>query len=139
MARKRRISVVNDYPAFLDMISEALTGEGYEVQALPKHQDAFEQIKSWAPDAIVLDLVLGNAEVGWGLLDQIKFDPELGRLPILLCSAATREIREVAPSLRSKGIDFLEKPFELEIFLQKLDKLIERAKQDGVAQKGEGG
>lgn len=127
MASKPRISVVNDYPAFLEMVEEALVGEGYEVQTIPKHQGAFEQLKSWGPDLIVLDLVLGNIAAGWGLLDQIKFDPELGGLPILLCSAATKEIREVAPSLPAKGVEYLEKPFDLETFLQKLSKMIERS------------
>lgn len=139
MAHKRRISVVNDYPAFLDMISEALDGEGYEVQMIPKHQGAFEQLKSWEPELIVLDLVLGNAAAGWGLLDQIKFDPEIGRLPILLCSAATKEIREVEPSLQAKGVEYLEKPFELETFLQKISKMLDRMEPATVPEKGKRG
>ena len=137
MAHKLRITVINDYPAFLEMIAEALSAEGYEVQTIPKHQDAFEQLKDWEPDLIVLDLVLGNATVGWGLLDQIKFDPQTERIPVLLCSAATKEMREVVPSLSAKGVDYLEKPFDLDTFLQKLAKLISGTKADTSAEKGE--
>jgi DNA-binding response OmpR family regulator len=125
MARKKRITVINDYPAFLEMVSQALTDEGYDVQTIPKFQGAFDQLKSWESDLIVLDLVLGNAEAGWELLDLIKFDPETSKLPILLCSAATKDVREVAPSLSAKGVEYLEKPFELDVFLAKLAKMIE--------------
>jgi DNA-binding response OmpR family regulator len=128
MTRKLRITVINDYPAFLEMIDEALSSEGYEVQTIPKHQGAFEQLKEWGPDLIVLDLVLGNAPAGWGLLDQIKFDQATEQIPVLLCSAATKEIREVVPSLTAKGVDYLEKPFDLDTFLAKLTKLIASAK-----------
>lgn len=127
MGQKFRITVINDYPAFLEMIAEALSSEGYEVQTIPKHQDAFDALKRWEPDLIVLDLVLGNASVGWGLLDQIRFAPETERIPVLLCSAATKEVREVAPSLSAKGVEYLEKPFELDTFLQKLAKMLSGA------------
>jgi CheY-like chemotaxis protein len=139
MARKKRISVINDYPPFLEMITEALDAEGYEVQPIPKHQGAFDQVKAWRPDLIVLDLVLGNATIGWGLLDQIKLDPEMEKIPILLCSAATKEIREIAPSLMAKGVDYLEKPFELDIFLQKVARLIKDPKPSTAAKKEERG
>jgi len=125
MARKYRIAVINDYPAFLEMIDEALSDEGYEVLTLAKYQGAFDQIKRWSPDLIVLDLVLGDAQVGWSLLDQLKFDPETSKLPILLCSASTRDVREVAPSLIAKNVDYLEKPFELDTLLHRLTKLLE--------------
>jgi CheY-like chemotaxis protein len=125
MARKKRITVINDYPAFLEMVSQALNDEGYDVQAIPKFQGAFDQLKDWESDLIVLDLVLGNAEAGWELLDLIKFDPQTSKLPVLLCSAATKDVREVAPSLSAKGVEYLEKPFELDVFLDKLAKMLE--------------
>jgi len=49
MARKKHVTVVNDHPEFLALLSEFLDEEGYEVSALPKHQGAFEQIKASCP------------------------------------------------------------------------------------------
>ncbi len=51
----------------------------------------------------------------------LYLDPETRAIPLILCSAATREVQQVAPSLASKGIVWLEKPFELEALLNLLD------------------
>ncbi|HEU5098767.1 MAG TPA: response regulator [Roseiflexaceae bacterium] len=118
MARKKHVMVVNDHPEFLGLLSEFLSEEGYEVSALPKHQGAFEQIKAAQPDIVICDLIFDNIPAGWALLDMLYLDPETRAIPIILCSAATKQVQEVVPSLAGKGILWLEKPFELEKLLQ---------------------
>lgn len=117
MATKTRITVVNDYPEFLDLMVEFLEEEGFVVTALPKHQGAFEQIKGSRPDIVVCDLVFGNETHGFGLLDMLQLDPETRDIPLILCTAATEKVREIAPSLAAKGIRWLEKPFAIEALL----------------------
>lgn len=120
MARKKNITVVNDHPEFLALLAEFLSEEGYSVTALPKHQGAFEQIKSSKPDVIICDLIFDNIPAGWAVLDMLYLDPETRPIPVILCSAATRNIQEAVPSLAGKGIIWLEKPFELEKLLDLL-------------------
>jgi CheY-like chemotaxis protein len=112
--------VVNDYPDFLTLVTDFLTEEGYEVIPLVKHQGAFEQIKADMPDVVICDLIFDNIPAGWALLDMLYLDPATRKLPVILCSAATRQVQEVTPSLASKGIIWLEKPFELETLLNLL-------------------
>lgn len=38
MAHKQRVTILNDYPEFLDLMVDFLTEEGYEVVPIPKHQ-----------------------------------------------------------------------------------------------------
>jgi CheY-like chemotaxis protein len=121
MARKKRVAVVNDYPEFLALLSDFLEEEGYEVIPIPKHQGAFEQIKAARPDVVICDLIFDNVPVGWALLDMLYLDPETRAIPVILCSAATRQIQEAAPSFAGKGILWLEKPFELETLLSLLE------------------
>jgi CheY-like chemotaxis protein len=123
MARKKRVTVVNDYPEFLALLTEFLTEEDYEVTTIPKHQGAFEQIKASSPDVVICDLIFDNTPVGWSLIDMLYLDPETRVIPLILCSAATREVQQVAPSLAGKGIIWLEKPFELEALLDLLEGL----------------
>jgi len=120
MAHKKHVMVVNDHPEFLALLSEFLEEEGYEVSALPKHQGAFEQIKTSKPDIVICDLIFDNMPMGWALLDMLYLDPETRAIPLILCSAATRQVQEAVPSLAGKGILWLEKPFELEKLLQLL-------------------
>jgi CheY-like chemotaxis protein len=120
MTRKKRILVVNDYPDFLTLVTDFLSEEGYEVIPLVKHQGAFEQIKADMPDVVICDLIFDNIPAGWALLDMLYLDPKTRAIPVILCSAATRQVQEAAPSLAGKGIIWLEKPFELETLLNLL-------------------
>jgi CheY-like chemotaxis protein len=120
MARKKHVMVVNDHPEFLALLCEFLEEEGYKVSALPKHQGAFEQIKAGKPDIVICDLIFDNMPMGWALLDMLYLDPQTRTLPVILCSAASRQVQEALPSLAGKGILWLEKPFELEKLLELL-------------------
>jgi DNA-binding response OmpR family regulator len=121
MTDKQRIMIVNDYPEFLELMSEFLSDEGFEVLTLPKHQGAFEQIKSSQPHLVICDLILEAAGAGLALIDMLRLDPETTGVPVLVCSAATQYIREIAPSLDAKGILWLEKPFTLEQLMAKVN------------------
>ena len=120
MASKKRVTVVNDSPEFLALLADFLDEEGYEVTTLPKHQDAFEQIKESGPDVVICDLMFGNVPAGWALLDMLHLDPETRAIPLILCSVATKEVQEAVPSLVAKGVLWLEKPFALEKLLELL-------------------
>jgi len=121
MARKKHVMVVNDHPEFLALLSEFLDEEGYEVSVLPKHQGAFEQIKASNPDIVICDLIFDNIPAGWALLDMLYLDPETRAIPVIMCSAVTRQVEEAVPSLAGKGILWLEKTFELEKLLELLE------------------
>lgn len=121
MATKKHVTVVNDHAEFLLLLTEFLGDEGYGVTTIPKHQGAFEQIKASKPDIVICDLLFDNMPAGWSLLDMLYLDPETRAIPLILCSAATRQVQEIAPSLAAKGIIWLEKPFELETLLNLLD------------------
>ena len=121
MARKKRVMVVNDYPEFLALLTDFLTEEGYEITAIPKHQGAFEQIKASKPEVVICDLIFDNLPAGWALLDMLYLDPETRAIPVILCSAATRQVQEASASFAGKGILWLEKPFELETLLDLLE------------------
>ena len=120
MITKKRITVVNDHPEFLDLMAEFLNEEGYDVTTLAKHQGAFAQIKGSKPDIVICDLLFDNMPAGWAMLDMLYLDPDTRPIPIVLCSAATKMVEEVSPSLSAKGIRWLEKPFELEKLLELL-------------------
>jgi CheY-like chemotaxis protein len=121
MAQKKRVMVVNDHPEFLALLADFLSEEGYEVVTLPKHQGAFEQIKASKPEIVICDLIFDNMPAGWALLDMLYLDPETRSIPVILCSAASKQVQEAVPSLAGKGILWLEKPFELEKLLALLD------------------
>ena len=120
MAHTKKVTVVNDHPEFLALLADFLGDEGYEVLTIPKHQGAFEQIKNSNPDVIICDLIFDNMPAGWALLDMLYLDPQTRPIPLILCSAASKQVQEAAASFAGKGIVWLEKPFELEKLLELL-------------------
>lgn len=126
MPKIKRITVVNDHPEFLDLMIDFLSEEGYDVAALAKHQGAFQQIKETRPDLVICDLVFENMPAGWVLLDMLYLDPETTHIPLILCSAAVKQVQEIAPSLAAKGIAWLEKPFRLDDLLAVIATIAER-------------
>lgn len=114
MTRKKRVTVVNDYPEFLDLVVDFLTDEGYEVTAIPKHQGAFKQIKESHPDVIICDIIFDNEPHGFGLIDMLYLDPTTRVIPLAICTAATQRVKEIRSALAAKGIRWLEKPFAIE-------------------------
>lgn len=130
MPRKLRITIVNDYPEFLDLMAEFLGDEGYDVITFPKHQGAFVQIKETLPDLIICDLMFDSAPVGWALIDMLHLDPKTNKIPIIICTAATKQVQEVAPSLDAKGIRWLEKPFTLEQLINGVNEALQDQARD---------
>lgn len=126
MPKIKRITVVNDHPEFLELMIDFLSEEGYTVTTIAKHQGAFQQIKETRPDLVICDLVFENMPAGWALLDMLYLDPETNQIPLILCSAAIKQVQEIAPSLASKGIAWLEKPFRLDEMIDLIKAVAER-------------
>jgi Response regulator containing CheY-like receiver, AAA-type ATPase, and DNA-binding domains len=124
MAHKQRVTILNDYPEFLDLMVDFLTEEGYEVTPIPKHQGAFEQIKQSRPDIVICDIVFETQTYGLAFIDMMYLDPETRKIPIIVCSTATRHMKEIRASLAARGIRWLEKPFEIEQLLAMLKEVL---------------
>ena len=113
------ILVVNDTQEILDLMAELLAEEGYRVTCLPALLD-ISKVKALAPDVIVQDLLFeGTQELGWKFLTLVRLDPELARIPLILCTAAVRTVNEpeMAEQLDRLGVRIVLKPFLIEDLL----------------------
>jgi CheY-like chemotaxis protein len=70
------------------------------------------RVRAAKPDIIILDLIFGGRELaGWQLLQKIRMDRELERVPVILCSAAVRDVAEQQGYLTEQGVLIVLKPF----------------------------
>jgi CheY-like chemotaxis protein len=84
------------------------------------------RVKALAPDVIVQDLLFeGTQELGWKFLTLVRLDPELARIPLILCTAAVRTVNdpEMAEQLDRQGIRVVLKPFTIENLLTTLSEV----------------
>ena len=112
------IAVVNDDPAFLDLMHELLTDESYTTVLLHEGSSAYDMIRKQHPDLVILDLRLEHPEAGWKTLQLLRLDPETNDIPVILCSADTNALREKEDWLKQRDIKVLEKPFNLDDMLK---------------------
>src|SRR5690348_2587139 len=108
----KRIAVVNDDTIFLQLMHELLTEEGYESQLCKEGASAYQQVRAFNPDAIVLDIRMEQPHTGWQVLELFKLDPVLTATPIIVCSADPLQLQDRALYLQGKGCLILPKPFD---------------------------
>lgn len=113
--RRPRISVVNDNPDFLELMSAILDEDaGYEVTLFDGEETSIDELAASDPDLMIIDLVMGGAS-GWEIVALSRADERLAGRPILVCSADIASLREKAEELaRIGGVHVLEKPFSVD-------------------------
>jgi CheY-like chemotaxis protein len=117
--RQPHILVINDTQEIIDLMAELLAEEGYQVSTSLALLD-IAKVKALAPDIIVQDLLFeGTQELGWKFLTLVRLDPELSRIPLILCTAAVRTVNEpeMAEQLDRLGVRIVLKPFLIEDLL----------------------
>jgi CheY-like chemotaxis protein len=114
----KRILVINDDQAILDLYSLLLKEEGYEAHLSKIAVEDVRQIEELAPDCILLDLKLGFGRNGLTLLQQLKMYRPTAAIPVILCTAAVKMIREQEDILKQKGVPVVYKPFDVDELLE---------------------
>lgn len=116
--KKERILVINDTQEILDLFHELLGEEGYEVIIYSYAPQEIEVIERIAPDLIILDYIFGEEKTGWQTLQKLKMRRSTSTIPVIVCTAAPREVREIEGFLQAKGVTLVPKPFDIDDLLQ---------------------
>lgn len=118
----RKILVVEDNEELAFGLRTNLEIEGYEVEVAPDGEAGFEAAKQFAPDLIVLDLVLPKSD-GFRVLRNVR---EAGlRMPVLILTARGEEADKVR-GLKLGADDYVTKPFGILEFLARVEALMRR-------------
>lgn len=123
------IAVVNDDTVFLKLMHDLLSDEGYRVVLHIEGSSAYALIKQEMPDLVILDIRVEHPEPGWVTLDLIRLDPVTTRIPVLVCSADARQLREKAARLSEMRCETIEKPFDLDDLLTRVRDSLNRSQQ----------
>lgn len=80
------IVVVEDEPDTAEMLAEMMRLSGYRVYNSHGGISALSLIIETRPDAVVLDLMMPDLS-GLDVLQQLRRDPRLGKIPVVVVSA----------------------------------------------------
>jgi DNA-binding response OmpR family regulator len=112
-----RILVINDTQEILDLFRELLEEEGYEVVLYSYAILEMGEVEKIMPNLIILDYVFGTENTGWQMLQKLKMVRATATIPVIICTAATREVRDIQGYLQAQGIRLVPKPFNIDDLL----------------------
>lgn len=119
--------MVNDNPAFLELVEDILEGERYETVPVDgDRDDVLDLIRASRPEVLVIDLRLGHkGHRGWEVARQVRAEPAFLGLPVLVCSADLVALDEIADQLSAtRDVERLVKPFKIDDLTAALDRLL---------------
>ncbi len=117
-----RILIVEDEQHLADGLRFNLEAEGYEAEIAPDGETALDHIANSEFDAIVLDIMLPGID---GFEVAAKIRARQNYTPILMLTARGRP-EDVLKGFEAGTDDYLPKPFDLEIFMARLNGLLRR-------------
>jgi len=120
---KKRVLVVDDDPAIVEMLVELLERDGrFEVSTAATGFDAGLRTREFRPDVIVLDYMLPDIN-GNAVIRSIRADESLRDVKTIIVSGVVN--REDVQALLDDGADgFLQKPFSIEQLVNRITELV---------------
>jgi excisionase family DNA binding protein len=121
---KRKVLVVDDDPDLVDLIVSVLEDDGrFETRVANNGFEAGMMVKEYRPDLIVLDVMLPDIN-GREVCIRVRGDSSLEDVKIICISGMVE--RDKIRELREAGAnDFLQKPFETDILIDRMCRLLE--------------
>jgi class 3 adenylate cyclase len=104
-----RVLVVDDDPLNRMLLTHSLEQEGHRVGSAASGQEALKILREKPFDVVLLDIVMPELD-GVSVLEQLKRDPVLQHVPVIMISAID-EIDTVVRCIEMGSEDYLPKPF----------------------------
>ncbi len=120
----KKVLVIDDNNDLLDLLREALSAEGYEVECLPQIDNIYEAVLQSRAGLIIVDFILDGIN-GGELCHQIKINPRTNHIPVIMISGYTRVLESLGGDY---GADhFFAKPFDLNELVDKVNALFPKS------------
>jgi CheY-like chemotaxis protein len=115
----RRILVIDDEVAVLELIRRVLSDESYVVQGALDGRTGLAQVAAFQPDLILCDYRMPDLS-GQDVCTLLAADAATRHLPVIIMSAYRAELAPLPPNC----LLFLRKPFGLQQLLDSLDDVL---------------
>ena len=119
---KYRILIIEDDSVIQTQLRNLLAGNGYEVETINDFPVAMEQVESFGPHLILLDIKLPGND-GFTVCSQIR---AFSNVPIIFVTSCNTDMDELN-SIMLGGDAFVTKPYNTAILLAKIASLLKRA------------
>lgn len=120
----KKVLIIDDDPDVRTVMDVLMKKQGYGVATAFNREDALDKLEDFQPSVILLDVLLSGTD-GRQLCREIKSDDKTRHVPVIMVSAHPG----AADNIDNYGADdFISKPINTEVLLEKMDKLINEGK-----------
>ncbi len=130
---KKKILLIEDDRDIVELVRYNLEKEEFQVTASSDGAMGLAQIKKSLPDLLVLDLMLPKIS-GLEICKEVRRDPALNRLPILMLTARGEESDRIV-GLELGADDYVTKPFSPRELVARVKALLRRVEPAGAVEK----
>lgn len=109
--RKFRILVADDMIDNVTLLTRYLDYEGYDQIIARDGLEALNKTRDELPDLILLDVNMPNMD-GFTVLEEIRNDPAVAHIPVIILTAARLDPSDVQSGLNLGADDYVTKPFD---------------------------
>ncbi|KUK18978.1 MULTISPECIES: response regulator transcription factor [Thermodesulfobacterium] len=118
----KKILIVEDDKDIANLISEALTSQGFKTYLVNSLAQAYSFLIQSSVDLVVLDLILPDGD-GIELLKYLRFSSKYSNIPVVIVSARGAELDRVL-GLELGADDYVVKPFSLRELVIRIKKIL---------------
>jgi two-component system KDP operon response regulator KdpE len=117
-----KILIVDDEPDLTQFLADALRLEGYEIAVAHDAQVGLQQVHSFGPDLVLMDVMMPVVD-GWEMLNRLR---KFSDVPVIMLTAIGDTEHRVH-GLDIGADDYLTKPFEVKELKARIRALLRRA------------
>jgi two-component system, OmpR family, response regulator VicR len=108
--KRYRVVCIEDEPEMIDLIELILNRRSFELVGAVGGREGIETVARLKPDLVLLDLMMPDVD-GWEVYQQMKADPKLRDIPVIVVTAKAQSIDKVLGLHIAKVDAYVTKPF----------------------------
>ncbi len=130
MNKEAKILIVDDDSVYVKATRAVLESKKYQVNSASNGEEGYRKAKEIKPDLIILDIIMPMQD-GFSTCEQLKKDPELSSIPILIMTSFSEKGKETnIPTSAGFGLeaeDYADKPISPDELLRRVENLLRKS------------
>jgi adenylate cyclase len=124
MGARPKVLIVDDEPFNVDYLEQELEELDYETLSANNGEEALALALAESPDLVLLDIMMPVMD-GFAVLENMKADPNLRNIPVIIISAVN-DLQSVVKGIEYGAEDYLPKPFEPVLLQARISSSLEK-------------
>ncbi len=109
--KKFKVLVADDTPDNVTLLLRYLQVEGYDQISAQDGVEALDKVRAELPDLVLLDVNMPKKD-GFAVLQEIRTDPAVAHIPVIILTAARLDPSDVQSGFNMGADDYVTKPFD---------------------------